>query len=52
MICLPAPRMPFWRIRKNKKDIEDLKNELNQDEHLISLEELFERLDVDPQVVS
>uniref|UniRef100_A0A0P4W1Y6 Cation-transporting P-type ATPase N-terminal domain-containing protein n=1 Tax=Scylla olivacea TaxID=85551 RepID=A0A0P4W1Y6_SCYOL len=42
--------MPFRLGKKSKKNIEELKKDLEQDEHKISLEELYTRLDVDPRV--
>ncbi|XP_063842469.1 sodium/potassium-transporting ATPase subunit alpha-like isoform X2 [Scylla paramamosain] len=42
--------MPFRLGKKSKKNTKELKKDLEQDEHKISLEELYTRLDVDPRV--
>ena len=38
--------------KKGKEDLDDLKQELEMDEHKIPIEELYERLGTDPNSVS
>lgn len=47
----PEASVPVKKKRKGKEDLDELKQELEMDEHKVPIEELYERFGTDPNTV-